>query len=375
MSVSDETAINNAVISYNALTSNGKALVSNAAKLNACVAALSAAKAAECIRLIDLISEPVSLNDETAIGTARSYYNNNLTDAERANVTNYAKLTNAESALAKLKDETPGGSTTSVTVTINGITYEVSENTKKAVEAMQAIMNPTDISNALPDDFTKLTSAQQSAILEAARLYNALTSDEKLFATNYETFKTTVLDKLGESFHYDKASGIDARDNKEDNLPWYVKINITPKTVSDDELSKIRETLGEKADVLVLEDITFTNMLDKSEFHPSSPIKIKIPLTEEMKAHDSIAVVHIDDNGKYNYIQGVVKDGYVEFEASDFSLYGVASFTGNWNNIVATRSASSFTWLWIVIAVAIVGIALLVVMKRKNKMTSADKEE
>ena len=101
-----ETAINAARTAYDALTDVQKALVTNYDVLTAAEAKLAALKAdrsaADAVTaLIDAI-DTVTLESETAINAARTAYDA-LTDVQKALVTNYDVLTEAEALLAILK--------------------------------------------------------------------------------------------------------------------------------------------------------------------------------------------------------------------------------------------------------------------------------
>ena len=296
-----DTAINNAITAYNALNSKQKALVSNYATLQSAIAKLSTLKVAECERLIDAIGT-VTLDKEDTIVKARTYYTS-LSDEEQKKVDNYDKLTAAEEALKELKKDKseptdnpePTGSTKSVTVTIKNIEYEVSEATASSIEKIDVLLNPEEGQEVLPEDFSELTEEQVEDILSAYRAYMALTDDEKLFVENYEEFEA-VLEKLGEEFHYDNESGVDVRGNEV--LPWNVKINVQPQTVSDEQLTAIRETLGEEADMMLLCDIHFTDMITGNEYEPDAPITVKISIGDiDIEAYETLVIVHITDDG------------------------------------------------------------------------------
>ncbi|KHD34892.1 phosphohydrolase [Clostridium acetobutylicum] len=110
ISLNDDANVQNALNAYNSLTPDQKQLVSNADKLTQDINKIQALKASaansqaanDVIPKINTIPNNVTLNDEGAITTARSAYNA-LTDPQKALVTNYSKLTDAETALAKLK--------------------------------------------------------------------------------------------------------------------------------------------------------------------------------------------------------------------------------------------------------------------------------
>ena len=366
VTLDSENAIKIAINAYNALTEEQKALVTNYATLQSAIAQLSTLKIAECERLIDAIGT-VTLDKEDAIVKARTYYTS-LSDDEQKKVDNYDKLTAAEDALKELKEEQPEptGSTKSVTVTINDVTYEVSEATANAIEVIEELLVPKAGDTSLPEDFSELTEEQVEDILSAYRAYMALTDDEKLFVENYEDFEA-ALNKLGEEFHYDDESGVDVRGNEV--LPWNVKINVQPQTVSEEQLTAIRETLGEEVDMMLLCDIHFTDMLDGNEYEPDALVTVRIPVPDSYDGNGTLTVVHIKDDGTYEYIKCTVKDGYAIFSTASFSMYGLAVFTGDLSELLSQNTANNLTWIWIALAVlAIGGLTTLIFIKKRHNV-------
>ena len=140
---------------------------------------------------------------------------------------------------------------------------------------------------------------------------------------NYEEFEA-VLNKLGEEFHYDDESGVDVRGNEV--LPWNVKMNVQPQTVvTDEQMAEIHETLGEEAGVLGMYDIHFTDMLDGNEYEPGEPITVKIPIGDiDIEAYATLVIIHVTDDGNYEYIEGTIEGEYIVFVNDDFSQYAIA---------------------------------------------------
>ncbi len=362
VTLDSETAINDAVTAYNALTSAQKTLVTNYVTLQSAIAQLSALKIAECERLISAIGT-VTLDKEDAIVKARTYYTS-LSDDEQKKVDNYDKLSAAEEALEKLKKDK--STTKSVTVTINDVTYEVSEATANSIEKIDALLNPEEGKEGLPQDFSELTEEQVEDILSAYRAYVALTDDEKLFVENYEDFEA-ALNKLGEEFHYDDESGVDVRGNEV--LPWNVKINVQPQTVSEEQLTAIRETLGEEAGVLGMYDIHFTDMIDGNEYEIGEPISVKIPIGDiDIEAYETLVIIHVTDDGNYEYIEGTLEGEYIVFVSDDFSQYAIAGSMTEWAEVVplASASDSNHLWIWITFTLLALG-ALIILLFIRNK--------
>lgn len=105
VTLESEEAITAARSAYNKLKAEQKALVTKLETLTAAEAALASLKSdaavAEVIRLIDAIDQEITLESGSGIQAARAAYNA-LTQVERAKVTNYQKLSEAELKWAEL---------------------------------------------------------------------------------------------------------------------------------------------------------------------------------------------------------------------------------------------------------------------------------
>ena len=93
ITAASQSAITSARTAYNALTAEQKALVTNYTTLTNAEAALAV------VNLINAIGSPITAADQTAIEDARAAYEA-LTDTQKGYVTNYSTLTDAEAALA-----------------------------------------------------------------------------------------------------------------------------------------------------------------------------------------------------------------------------------------------------------------------------------
>ena len=118
--------------------------------------------------------------------------------------------------------------------------------------------------------------------------------------------------------------------------------------------------------MFILKDIHFTNTKDGSEWQPTKPVKIKIPMVD-IGDYENAIIVHITDDGKIELIKGTVKDGMIEFEADSFSLYGIAGTNTSINDLLGVEDDGAVVWPWIVIAIiALVAIAYLVYRRKRE---------
>jgi hypothetical protein len=168
---------------------------------------------------------------------------------------------------------------------------------------------------------------------------------------------------LGSQLHTDTSSGISV-----EGPEWHVQIVVAPQAATSEQNDKIRETLGEDADFLLLNDINFTDLLTGEAYHPGSVVKVRMPVPDQAD-YTTFTVVHISDDGQYTYIEAQVKDGYIEFEAQDFSVYGLVGFMETWEDIVPLAGSShNLTWLWVsTAALAVCAFAVVLMMKKHRK--------
>ena len=153
VTLESEEAIVAARAAYEALTEAQKAQVTNYDKLTAAEARLANLKAAKPVDdMIDAIGE-VTLESEDAIAAARAAYEA-LTEAQQAEVKSYDKLTAAEARLAVLKPAKP------VEKLIDAI-GEVTLGSESAIAAARtAYDNLTEAQQAEVKNYDKLTAAE-----------------------------------------------------------------------------------------------------------------------------------------------------------------------------------------------------------------------
>lgn len=278
-----------------------------------------------------------------------------------------------DSAKDPKKDTLSSGSSLAASGTTRSITKKATIKLGKMTEAAKAALDRLDavVNAKLPQNAKEYTDDQIKQILDAYKAYNALSVSEKkaIEATDTWTAFTEITQNLGSMYHYDEATGIDVRATSAENLPWYIKLVVTPKTASEKQKTKVQEALGDNSELFTLYDIHFINTLDNSEWHPSGLIRVKMPMVS-IGNHKTPVIVHIVDSGKIRLIEGHVDSagGTIEFEASDFSLYGIAGSDQSIDSLLGAQAARD-VMPWIIagaIAAAIL-IAIIVMRKRRNK--------
>ena len=156
ITLNDKSAVQSARSAYNALSSSEQARVTNRQKLfdaEARIAQLEADRAAadQVIAKINAIPAMINFEARDEIEAARAAYND-LTAAQKNLVTNYNRLITAENAFAQ---------------------YE-----KDRAEAGKVV----DLINALPDS---ISLDDKDAVNSARAAYNILTAAQKGYVTNY----------------------------------------------------------------------------------------------------------------------------------------------------------------------------------------------
>ena len=278
-----------------------------------------------------------------------------------------------DSAKDPKKDTLSSGSSLAASGTTRSITKKATIKLGKMSEATKAALDKLDVvvNAKLPQNAKEYTDDQIRQILDAYKAYNALSVSEKkaIEATDTWTAFTEITQNLGSMYHYDESTGIDVRATSAENLPWYIKLVAMPKTASEKQKTKVQDALGDNSELFTLYDIHFINTLDNSEWHPSGLIRVKMPMVS-IGDYKTPVIVHIADSGKIRLIEGQVDSagGTIEFEASDFSLYGIAGSDQSIDSLLGAQAARD-VMPWIIagaIAAAIL-IAIIVMRKRRNK--------
>ncbi len=302
---------------YEALDETEKTEVPNYDNLVAAENRLNELQIENVEALIDDIGT-VTLSGEEKINAARAAYDA-LTDEQKAEVSNYDKLTEAEKTLKKLKEEQAAAA---------------EQQNKPAKE------NNTSS--------TKVVTKSANIKLK----------DEKVTEEQLEK---------GRENHYDSATGIDVSGNSNDILPWYVKMTVEEKSLTKKQESEVKKALGEDCKIFMFKDIHFTDTNTGEEWQPGEPIKVRMPAVD-MEGYKNLVIIHISDDGKIELINAEVKNGMIEFEATGFSLYGIAGTNTSIDKMMAPEAEEPVVWPWILIgAIALVIIAIIAIRKKSAR--------
>ena len=160
VTINSGTAINAAWDGYNKLTAEQKELVTKLSTLQEATRKWNQLKADEVIKLIDKIEDPVTEKSKTSIEAARKAYDA-LTKAQKDLVTNVKKLTDAETAYAKLTASEEDKEKAQEVIDLIDKLKDVALDSEKDIEAARKAYDAlTDLQKKLVDNYDVLTAAE-----------------------------------------------------------------------------------------------------------------------------------------------------------------------------------------------------------------------
>lgn len=95
-------------------------------------------------------------------------------------------------------------------------------------------------------------------------------------------------------------------------------------------------------------------------------MKIKIALPEDLKVFSKYEVVYILDGEIKETIEAKVENGYIVFETSHLSHYGIVAIEDN-NNIVNPKTNDDIVIYFISSIISLVGVTGVLIYYRKKQ--------
>ena len=208
----------------------------------------------------------------------------------------------------------------------------------KVINRLAAMFRGTRTVEKLPESAEDYSAEQIKMLITTYQDYNELSDEgrkkvEK--SVRYPEFEA-ALSSLGERNHYDEATETDLRKNDEEALPWYVQLSVSQQLPSEEQLQEIRSVLGAKSKVFSVNEIGFVNLLTGEEWEPETLIRVQLPMAE-LGEYDNAVVLHCTDEGRVEFIAGDISDETIEFDAAEFSQYGVAGIMGTVDDLLAGK--------------------------------------
>ena len=361
--------------------------------------------AQKVINLIDAIGD-VNAGSEKLITAARRAYDA-LSNAEKVLVSNYSKLTASERRFAALTedgsedpdakpegtdknesrptDEEPkptdkdkdkdkgqesktkviGDDETESTsdeekrrTTIDGVEYTVAEDAATLMERISALAG----SEGEPDD---------EDIIDIYLVYIALEDDVKAQVYNYDDLEA-MLNKLGVENHHDEKNGMVA-----EGLDWNIRL-VVEEINEGSSFDTFDGSIGAN-DLVMVWDIKLVDIITGNDFQPDLPVRLRVK-APNISQYEQIRIAHILADGRIEYYDCTVEDGYIVWETKSFSPYALIGNTGETLRVLAETSSEEDTlptedpvateqepsqptptWLKIlIVALAVIGVIALV---------------
>lgn len=213
---------------------------------------------------------------------------------------------------------------------------------RAVVRKINRLFRSTKELEALPKEASDYTREQIDAAVETYKAYLQLTEQEQVsvrencdFSQYEEAWK-----KIGEVNHYDAATGTDMKENQEEDLPWYIALSADPQLLTEEEEEKIRQVLGKDSELFGINEIRFMNLLDGEEWEPNHLVKVRLPMVD-LEHSEYAFILHIKDDGTMEFLEGKISGSYIEFEAAEFSKYGIVGMNRTLEELLEEKHQNS----------------------------------
>ena len=237
---------------------------------------------------------------------------------------------------------------------------------RAVVRKINRLFRGTKEMEALPKEASDYTREQIDAAVETYKAYLQLTEQEQFsvrencdFSQYEEAWK-----KIGEVNHYDAATGTDMKENQEEDLPWYIALSADPQLLTEEEEEKIRQVLGKDSELFGINEIRFMNLLDGEEWKPNHLVKVRLPMVD-LEHCENAVIIHIRDDGTMEFLEGKISGSYIEFEAAEFSKYGIIGMRGTLEELLEEKTQISLT-MWAAFGFLAALLLLFLLWRRKT---------
>jgi hypothetical protein len=299
-----------------------------------------AAAAKNVDNLITAISDPVTLGDKTAIESARAAYNA-LTQEQKDLVTKLAKLEAAETTLADLQAAKDAEDKIAAIGIVTLESKSLIDTAREAYDAltdeqamlvsnyqtlltaeeayaalMQPIKETEGLINKLPDT---ISTTEMTALAKASEAYNNLSDDEK---TQIDAKLKTKLSAL-----QNEAAAINHTSNgvQISGVPWNIILTAVPFTAGEDY--EAMQKLGAGRTVLGMYDLSLQSLGSNGnivEYQLNGETATITLTVKDLAKYKEIKIIHQLPNGEYEYITPTEIDGSkITFVVKSLSKYAV----------------------------------------------------
>ena len=256
--------------------------------------------------------------------------------------------------------------TANITVTLKG-NYTGTLNGEFTINQKPAVQDVIDTINDLPDPVKNWDDADKVA--EATNDYDSRTDDEK------DQIPDDVKDKLKEA--QDEAGKVNHTDGDVtitgDNLPWNVRVVLTPISESDPRWGAFFGKLTDK-NLLALYDIKLIDTLTGKAYELPAGETVTVAIGGlTLTGAENTAIVHEKADGTVEYLTATADGNIVSFKTSSFSLFGVTADKDKESEtpVVPGTGDSSNPFIPLAVMAVSMGGIVLTVNKRKRRSEKA----
>ena len=301
-------AILNARAAYDALSEASRAKVTNYSTLVAAeeaYAKLIAASGEQARAVVDLIDSigTVTLEREETILKARAAYDA-LDESAKARVTNYEKLTQAEKALAALKQQL--------------------EELGAITEALDALVAQMRAVAETPEQITYDNAAQVAPLVQQIEtLLGEQTDEARQLLISYASTAEQYRNAIEAVAHEIPELSVSA-----EGLAWHQQLVVETLTSSDADYARFESAVSPDR-VIKLYRMRIVDLLtgEIAENHASVQISWLIPVPRyNASAYSKVGVVHLPEGGNAGYLSSEYADQKrkLAFSTTGDGLIGVA---------------------------------------------------
>lgn len=247
---------------------------------------------------------------------------------------------------------------------------ESSEDEDAKVKSLESKLKKLfGTSTKLPDDPKDYTEEQLQSVLEIYKSFMKLSEIQQKEVEQGQYYRkyTKILEKLSTENHYDEESGTDLRDNEEEILPWYIRLEVETLDVEQENAEAVRDALDGQGELLSMNNIQLKDLMEDENWQPEDLLRVSIPLTE-LGEYEEAAVMHLKDDGSMEFLNAYIAGENLEFDTDHFSRFGIVGYNGTMADLMQKEQSEN---MWICLVPGVGALCLLVMLlfrKKKNRI-------
>lgn len=237
---------------------------------------------------------------------------------------------------------------------------------KACIESIEKVL-----ARKLSGDAKTYTDDDIAAIRSAYKRYAELNEAGKLAISREDSWNSfeKITAAVGRVYHYDEPTGVDLRDNKEEVLPWYVKLEVREEPLEPAQSKRIRKLLGENSSIYYACDVSLRDTLEESsKWEPEKILNVSFEIPQDKREAAKTAVIHIGERNRIEFVKGEIREdkSAISIKAASFSIYGLAGTEKDVSDMLVPVADSDHdrpdSFLWIPAAVGALALILLILM-------------